>query len=92
MINLIQKRLPLSIPTAKGNLNQDKQGLQSTKTLSDPQNENTSDYLYPSAPTPNDRTHNAVYSVISANNKAYVDLTGRFPYFSIRLNEYILVA
>ena len=36
--DLIQKHLPLSIPTAKGYLNQEKQVLQSTKLLNDPQN------------------------------------------------------
>ena len=57
---LIRKKLPLSIPTAKVHLNQEKQGLRSTKTLSDPQNKYTGDNLYPSPPTTNDRTHNTV--------------------------------
>ena len=35
--DLIRKTSPLSIPTAKGHLNQDKKGLQSTKTLSNHQ-------------------------------------------------------
>ena len=89
---LVWNKLPLSIPTAKVNLKQEKQGLQSTKTLSETQNDDTSDNLYPSSPTPNDRTHNVVYSAISANEKAYMDLTVRFPYCSSRVNEYFLIS
>ena len=43
----IDKHLTLIIPKAKVNLNQNKQVLLSTKTLSDPQNEDTSDEIYP---------------------------------------------
>ena len=44
------------------------------------------------APNPNDRTHDAVYSVISANNKAYMDIIGSLPYFPSQGNEYVLTA
>ena len=84
--DLIRKHLPLIIPTEKVNLNQEKQGLRLTKTLINPQNYDTSDEIYPSAPTPNDITHDVVYSVISAYDKAHMDLTGRFPYYTSRLN------
>ena len=70
--DLIRKQFPLIIPTEKVHLNQEKQGLQSAKALIDPQNYDTGNYLYPSAPTPNDGIHDAVYSVISANDKAYM--------------------
>ena len=72
-------------------MNQEKKGLLSTKTLRDPQNYGTSDDLFPLAPTPNERTHGAVYSVIPANNKAYMYLIGRLPYFSSQENEYYLI-
>ena len=66
--DLIGEYLTLSIPTAKVQLNQEKQVLLSTKTLSNPQNENTSDDLHPWALAPNTRTHNSVCSVISSND------------------------
>ena len=88
---LIQKHLPLSIPTARGNLNQEKNYSGQKNTLSHPQNNNTSDDPNPSAPTPNYRTHNEVYSVTSSNKKEYMHLTGRLPYFSSWLNEYFFI-
>ena len=41
--------------------------------------------------TLNEITHDAVYNVIYANDKVWMDLTGRFPYFSNQGNEYILI-
>ena len=70
---------------------QEKEGLLFTKTLSDPQNYYTSDEIYPSVPTTNDTNNNSVYSVISTNNKAYMDLIGSFQYFSRQVNEYVLI-
>ena len=61
------------------------------KTLSDHQNYDTSDEIYPSVPTTNDTNNNAVYSVISTNNKAYMDIIGSFQYFSRQGNEYVLI-
>ena len=55
--DLIQKHLPLSIPTAKYYFNQEKKGIRSNKTVSIPQNENNSDDYYPSTPNPNGRTY-----------------------------------
>ena len=42
--------------------------------------------------TPNDRTHDVVYSVIHDNGKYYMDLTERLPYYSSRENDYALIA
>ena len=78
------KHLPLIIPTAKGHLNIEIQILQSTKSSRDPQNDGTSDKLYPLLRTRNDRTHDVVYIIISFNYKAYMDIIRRFPYFQIR--------
>ena len=72
-------------------MHQEKEGLLFKKTLSDPQNYDTSDEIYPSVPTTNDTNNNAVYSVISTNNKAYMDLIGSFQYFSRQGNEYVLI-
>ena len=54
-------------------------------------NDYISDDLNPLAPTPNEITHDTVYSDISANEKAHMELTGRLPYFSSRGNEYVLI-
>ena len=79
------KHLPLIIPTAKGHLNIEIQILQSTKSSRDPQNDGTSDKLYPLVRTRNDRTYDVVvYIIISFNYKAYMDIIRRFPYFQIR--------
>ena len=71
---------------------QEKQGLRLTKELIDPPNDDTSNDLYQLEPTHNYITHAAVYSIIAVKNKEYMDLTGRFPYFSSRGNEYVLIA
>ena len=80
--------LPLTTATIKGHLRQEQQGLQSTKqstTFLD------SD-MYPLSDTPNVKTHDVVYAVTTKEGKAFMDLTGRFPYRSSRGNEYILIA
>ena len=48
---------------------------------------------FPLSDTPNIKTNDVVYKIepITPTNKAYTDLTGRFPYRSSRGNEYILV-
>ena len=49
---------------------------------------------FPASDTPNKRTNMVVYSLVGNNKsgKAYIDLTGRFPFISKRGNQYILVA
>ena len=73
-------------------MKQEKQGPQSTKTLSNPQNDDIGDERFPSVPNTNDITHDAVYGITSTNNKAYMDLIGRFQYFSSQGNENVLTA
>ena len=86
-VDLVQKHLPPSIRTIRGHINQESQGLQSTK--------NTSlyppDNMHPKAQDPNVKTEDVIYSLISSTDKGFMDLTGRFPYCSSRGNEYILV-
>ena len=48
--------------------------------------------LYRSSPNHNDRNHDAVYSIISVNNKYHMDLTVGFPYSSIWQNYCVLIA
>ena len=89
---LIQKHLPLTIPTIKGHLKQERQGLQSTsKSTIEPQFFTNED-MYPSSDHPNIKSNDAIYSISSKDHKAFMDLTGRFPHCSSRGNEYILVA
>ena len=62
-------------------MKQEQQGLQSTKA-SLPRQE----------PLSPDRTNDVIYSLVSSKDKAYMDLTGRFPYCSSRGNEYVLIS
>ena len=41
--------------------------------------------------SPNIKTHDAIFSITSKQDKAFMDLTGRFPHCSSRGNEYTLV-
>ena len=82
-----QRDLPQSMATAKGHLDQEQQGLQSTKTSlqSDPH----IDY----SPNPEPKTQDCVLILTSYQDmkKGYMDLCGRFPHRSSRGSEYILV-
>ena len=56
------KHLPLTIATVKGNLKQEKQGLQSTSII----NSITTDMnMYPAPDEPNLKTYDAIYSITS---------------------------
>ena len=117
--NLVLKSLDQSIHTSMGHIRQERQGLQSTKTL-DPRNlellrariaklkaklkkgeslqdvvqQDISDDAFPASPTPNIKDHSVVYALHheeTAIEKAYTDLTGRFPFRSSRGNQYILI-
>ena len=81
---LITKHLTPSIATAKGHLNQERQGLQSTKSPS-------SFAFEDMRPEHSARSHEVIYSLVSSQDRAYMDLTGRFPFCSSRGNEYILI-
>ena len=47
--------------------------------------------MYPPSDVTDIKTHDATYSVTSKEHRAFMDLTGRFPHWSTRGNEYILV-
>ena len=77
---LVRKHLPPSIETARGHLNQERGGLQSTT-------------LFPPGPELNllcTNTSDAIFSITNPTNKAYMDAAGRFSHCSSRGNEYVL--
>ena len=85
--NMISSNLPNSIATAKGHLNQTRQGQHSTKP--------SASHIptpIPSAVTPNndDDTNIAFIKVISISETVHSDLTGRLPCISRKGNQYIL--
>ena len=94
-VKLVRKSLPDSTATAKGHLNQERQGLQSTKSQTslppDTQSISDDDDMFPLSDTPNLKQHQVVYAIMDSMGKAYIDLTGRFPHCSSRGNQYILV-
>ena len=75
------------MPTAQGQLAQEKQHSQSTKQKPD------SD-IFPQSDSPNVKTHDVIHSISAPNalEKAHSDLTGRFPIQSSGGNNYIFVA
>lgn len=101
---LLTKGLPQSEATAKGHMKQQRQNLQSTKTLlqqaistsmSSEQvkvEDEEKDY-FPEPDTPNVKSHAVVYALVDPRKvgTASMDLTGKFPYTSRRGNRYILV-
>ena len=68
---------------AKGHLDQERQGLQSTKQIED-------DYFPPQEPI---KTYHIAAKIecYQAKQMAYSDLTGKFPHVSSRGNQYVLV-
>ena len=88
---LVRKSLPDSVATAKGHMNQERQGLQSTKgNISSPLAPDDDD-MFPLSDAPNVKQHQVIYAIMDNLSKAYIDLTGRFPHCSSRGNQYILV-
>ena len=77
--SLIQKYLVLPQSIILGHIKQEKHSLHSTKPHLK-QNK-----LYK-------KSNDMIYAIIQNNNKAFMDLTGRFPYKSSRGNEYILIS
>ena len=88
---LIERHLLQSTATAKGHLDQERQGLQSTKTASPSINNDAQQDFFP--PHSNEKTNDVCTIIQKLNPKttAYSDLTGRFPYKSSRGNQYILI-
>ena len=80
----VKKYLPFSKPMYKGHLDQEPQGLQSTKSY--PTTENHIDRFPPKITTKSIFLYAACYQVIG---KLYGDPTGRFVAPSISGNEYI---
>ena len=87
--SLIKKHLPITSVTTKGYLKQERQGLQPTSKM---QSVTAEEDMYTQSDILNVKTHDAIFSIISKSDKAFMDLTGRFPHCSSRGNEYILVA
>ena len=84
--SLISK-MPPSVNTAKGHLTQERQGLQSTKNLIQHEDFN------PKQEIKNVKTNCFMAKIqqFTATDKAYSDLTGRFPVQSSRGNNYVMV-
>ena len=102
--DLVTKGLPISVATAKGHIKQQRQNLQSTKTLlqqaistsmSIPtvKTEEENEDFFPVPDSPNVKTHDLIFAMVDARklDTASIDLTGKFPYISRRGNQYILV-
>jgi hypothetical protein len=88
-VKAVKKHLPPCVATAKGHLNQEMQGLQSTKKIEDDPED-----LFPTTqPSEQVKNNDVIYALIShADTKSYMDLSGRFPHCSSRGNEYIMIA
>ena len=94
------KQLPNNIITTElAHIDQERQNLQSTKlklhtpdTVKQEEDEHIDDF-FPLSNAPNVKTHDVAYRIIQfqPSGKAYVDLTGRFPYSSSRGNQYLMV-
>ena len=95
-INFV-KHLPKSMATTFGHLDQEQQGLQSTKSkikaiLQQNLDEDENADYFPTS-TSNEKTFECLAKIVEFNStkKAYMDLPGRFPHRSSRGNEYMLV-
>ena len=89
---LVSKHLTPTVQTAKGHLNQEKAGLRSTKPMKQSLTSIEKADLYPPSDTPNIRTNDVVYAMVSTSDKGFLDLPGRFPHCSSRGNQYIVIA
>ena len=80
--------MPPSPNTAYGHLKQERSNLQSTKIKNTANEDN-----FPESDTPNTRTNSfcAAIEQFLFTDKAYTDLTGRFPTQSSRGNNHVLV-
>jgi hypothetical protein len=87
----VDKHLPKSIASTKSHLDQERKNLQSTKPVTE--TTDTNDSFFPDPDIPNVKTFSACAAIVPfvAKNRAYHDLTGRFPHRSSRGNEYLLI-
>ena len=94
----VEKHYKRTIYVAKGHLNQERQGLQSTKEIPVIPLSPEEEFLINNDYFPHDEnlqqpTHDALAAIIpfEARMTGYSDLTGRFPFKSSRGNQYVLV-
>ena len=90
------QNLSTSIANTNGHINQERQKLKPTKSLSATiqiRDEGNNDALFLLSDAPNIKWHGAAYTIVEFTPKyrAYMDYTGNFPYTSSRGNQYILV-
>ena len=93
-VKLVKKYLDPSVTTAKGHLRQEQQGLQSThadSTLTVNRKVTEEEDTSPTIDRGIKSTNAVIYAVVRSDNKAYMDLCGRFPYVSSRGNKYIMI-
>ena len=104
----LYKHMKRTMATSMGHLDQEQQGLQSTKSYKDAllqpstskhqplqtlDNDILNDF-FPSSPSPISKSYDCVAQLIpfTQEKKGFMDLTGRFPHASSRGSEYVLVA
>jgi hypothetical protein len=84
----VHKRLPKSIATIKGHLNQQRENIRSTQQPTTP---TTGDDTNPTLDSPNDQTNHVFAFAIDVTGQIATNPTGRFPNTSSCGNKYILV-
>ena len=82
---LVSSHPPNTIPTAKGHLDQHRQGIDST-TNSDIDTSATH------VPASSHESHTVYVKIILASDTSHSDLTGRFPIASITGNQYLFIS
>ena len=90
---LITSNLPPQKSTIRAHIKQEYQNLQSTKVVQVTLEDAHAD-SFPTPDTPNVKMNGILCMLMQTKEdtgKAYIDLTSRFPIFSARGNEYILV-
>jgi hypothetical protein len=89
---MFSKNMPNAIATAKGHLDQSRQGIQSTsKRRASPQQKLSDDVHDESDFGPEQHEQVATFQVIKANENSS-DLTGKFPFISQRGYSYMLIS
>jgi Reverse transcriptase (RNA-dependent DNA polymerase). len=84
--DLISKHLPPQIATMKGHLDQEAQGLQSTRPTPLDETSPADDWQIVTQ-----RTNNVMIDTLQPTDKTYSDLTGRFPHISRSGYQYIFI-
>jgi hypothetical protein len=89
--DLVRKHLPKTIATVKGQLNQHRKNVRSTKPKMAPMTDSPDLDTYQQQLESNIRIHHVYTSIINLIGQIATDLTGRFPVTSSRRNKYIMV-